>query len=88
MRARALCLAVLGLLGCSDARIEPKPVQLNNVDNRLTLSGRVCTDPPDMNGFPVKVVLIVDQSGSIASRIRRVRRRRRASARPPPRCCR
>ena len=31
----------------------------------LTLTGRVCTTPPEVTGFPTKVVLLVDQSGSM-----------------------
>ncbi len=68
MKLRALrspVLALLAFTACSDAFIEPKPSQDVNVDDRLTLAGRVCTDPPDQSGFPVKVVLVVDQSGSM-----------------------
>lgn len=56
---------VLASVGCTNAFIEPKPVDSQNLDDRLTLKGRVCSSPPDPNGFPVKVVLIVDQSGSM-----------------------
>jgi hypothetical protein len=31
----------------------------------LTLTGRVCTAPPDSRGFPTKVVLLIDQSASM-----------------------
>ncbi len=34
-------------------------------DDRLTLSAHVCTTPADVATFPVKVVLVVDQSGSM-----------------------
>lgn len=64
-RLSALILVVLGFAGCTDAFIEPKPVEKNNVDNRLTLTGTVCTERPRPDGFPVKVVLVVDQSGSM-----------------------
>lgn len=63
---RTLLLAVPFLCAaCSDAFIEPKQRDATNVDDRLTLTGEVCTSRPDPTGFPVKVVLIVDQSGSM-----------------------
>lgn len=69
---KLLRLSVLALLpgaalvaACSDVPIEAKKKDVTNVDDRLTISGRVCTAPPDPTGFPVKVVLIVDQSGSM-----------------------
>lgn len=64
LRASFLLAAVV-LSACSDALIEKRQVQDINVDDRLAVSGRVCTAPPDPTGFPVKVVLIVDQSGSM-----------------------
>lgn len=60
-RFAALVLAC----GCSDAFIEPRTQQVTNIDDRLAITGQVCTAPPDPTGFPVKVVLIVDQSGSM-----------------------
>lgn len=64
-RIAVAAVSLVALAACSDAFIEPKPAQDVNVDNRLTLEGKVCTDPPDPSGFPVKVVLVVDQSGSM-----------------------
>lgn len=58
-------LAMTTLVACTDAYLEKKKVDAINVDDRLTITGRVCTSPPDPSGFPVKVVLIVDQSGSM-----------------------
>ncbi|MGA9522332.1 MAG: VWA domain-containing protein [Myxococcaceae bacterium] len=52
-------------LSCTDAFIEPTRTEPSQVDNRLELNGRVCTDPPNPNGFPVKVVIVIDQSGSM-----------------------
>lgn len=57
--------ALLAVTGCSDALIEKRQIEDINVDDRLAVSGRVCTSPSDPSGFPVKVVLIVDQSGSM-----------------------
>ncbi len=55
----------VALSGCSDLFLQPRSSQSSNVDNRLAISGKVCTSVPDPTGFPVKVVLIVDQSGSM-----------------------
>ena len=60
-----LAAQMLMALGCSDVFIEPRTQQVTNIDDRLAITGRVCTAPPDPTGFPVKVVLIVDQSGSM-----------------------
>ena len=59
-----LVLAVV-LSSCSGASLEKKAAQVNALDDHLSIKGRVCTDPPDPNGFPVKVVLLVDESGSM-----------------------
>ncbi|MDP3157957.1 MAG: VWA domain-containing protein [Archangium sp.] len=58
-------IAALVAVGCTDALVEKRQVQDINVDNRIAIAGRVCTTPPDPSGFPVKVVLVVDQSGSM-----------------------
>jgi hypothetical protein len=58
-------MVALFAVGCTDALVEKRQVEDINVDNRLAISGRVCTSPPDPAGFPVKVVMIVDQSGSM-----------------------
>ncbi|MFN0063862.1 MAG: cell-cell cohesion protein MtsD [Myxococcaceae bacterium] len=58
-------LAVLLFVSCTDAAIEPTARSLSNLDDRLSLEGRVCTRPPDPNGFPVKVLFVIDISGSM-----------------------
>ncbi|MFT3709946.1 MAG: VWA domain-containing protein [Archangium sp.] len=65
MRALVGCFVGFLLIGCSDALVEKRQVDDINVDDKLGVSGRVCTSLPDPSGFPVKVVLIVDQSGSM-----------------------
>ncbi len=60
-----LAAQLMAAFGCTDVFIEPRTQQVTNVDDRLSVTGRVCTAPPDPTGFPVKVVLIVDQSGSM-----------------------
>jgi hypothetical protein len=65
LRYGLLAATLLAAAGCSDDFLQPKSTEPTNLDNRLTLRGRVCTAPPDPAGFPVKVVMIVDQSGSM-----------------------
>ncbi len=57
----------LGLLSlsCSDAVVQALGSDISNANDRLTLKGNVCTPPADASGFPVKVVFIIDQSGSM-----------------------
>jgi hypothetical protein len=61
----AFVLLLLFCSACSDAFLQPKESEPTNIDNRLTLKGQICTAVPDPTGFPVKVVLVVDQSGSM-----------------------
>jgi hypothetical protein len=58
-------LLASGLLACTDSLLEPKAEQQTQLDDRLTLQGRVCTRPPNPSGFPVKVVVVIDESGSM-----------------------
>ncbi|AEI62354.1 cell-cell cohesion protein MtsD [Corallococcus macrosporus] len=58
-------LLASGLWSCSDAMLESRVDALSNLDDRLTLQGRVCTRPPNPSGFPVKVVVVIDESGSM-----------------------
>lgn len=53
------------LLSCTDTLVEPRSEDALNLDDRLTLSGRICTARAVPTGFPVKVVLVIDQSGSM-----------------------
>ncbi len=53
------------LVGCTDSLVEPVSKDPTQLDDRLTLTGRVCTAPANPAGFPVKVVLVIDQSGSM-----------------------
>lgn len=58
-------LLALGLLSCTDSLLEPRAQTQSQLDDRLTLQGRVCTRPPNPSGFPVKVVVVIDESGSM-----------------------
>ncbi len=58
-------LAAAVFPGCSSALIEQVSVPPAAANDRLTLRGEICTKPPDPTGFPVKVVLVTDLSGSM-----------------------
>ena len=60
----ALAVAVV-LSSCTDAALEKPAPAATQLDDQLTFTGRVCTQPPNPNGFPVKVLFLVDQSGSM-----------------------
>ena len=63
LRGVGLFLALAA--GCSDVTLEsvvaPPPV----LDDKLTVSGAFCTDPPVATEFPVRVLFIVDVSQSM-----------------------
>ncbi|MFT3712618.1 MAG: VWA domain-containing protein [Archangium sp.] len=65
MHTRTALLVSASVLAACSPRMTPIGT---NVDagppNTLTVTGQVCTAVPDPAGFPVKVVLLVDQSGS------------------------
>lgn len=53
------------LAACTDTLVEPLSQEQSLLDDRLTLKGHVCTAPANPSGFPVKVVLVIDESGSM-----------------------
>jgi hypothetical protein len=65
-----VCIAIL-LLGfvfcaCSDTDVEVKETfEVAQVDDQLMIHGEVCTAPPDDSEFPVKIMFIMDCSGSM-----------------------
>lgn len=61
-------MGLLALCGaaCSEAGLQPISHQVADlVDDRLDIEGRVCTSPPNEQVFPVKIMFIVDSSGSM-----------------------
>ena len=63
---RLLILSTVAVLaGCSDSYLQPKAGITDHVDDKLTVSGQVCAQPPSTTGFPVKVLFVIDQSGSM-----------------------
>jgi len=70
MRIGLSLLAVLGLgllaIGCTDSDVEAEQtIDINEVDNLLDIVGEVCTEPPEDSDFPVKIMFVVDCSGSL-----------------------
>ena len=52
--------------GCSDSNLSPKDRdQPPAVDNLLSISGSICTDPPEATNYPVKILFVIDTSGSM-----------------------
>lgn len=61
-----LLFFLFGVLSCSKGGLTPiSEVQTVVVDNLLDLKGTVCTDPPEQTAFPVKILFIIDTSGSM-----------------------
>jgi hypothetical protein len=61
-------LGVIALLAvsCTEAGIQPKDDNTNIlVDNLLEVSGEVCASEPGERRFPVKIMFVVDTSGSM-----------------------
>lgn len=58
--------ATFGLAGCTESDVEVKEtIEVPQVDDQLQISGEVCTRPPEDASFPVKIMLIIDCSGSM-----------------------
>ncbi|MCB9557200.1 MAG: VWA domain-containing protein [Deltaproteobacteria bacterium] len=61
-----LASIVTALAACSDAGLQPKnTTQRGEVDDLLRISGEVCTSAPRDQLFPVKIMFVVDTSGSM-----------------------
>jgi hypothetical protein len=64
-RTASLWLAVCLFTGCTNAELQPPSQQASATDSLINFTGTVCTSVPNPADFPVKVVFIVDQSGSM-----------------------
>ncbi len=59
-------LVAAGLLACTDTDVEvTETIETTEVDDQLLIRGEVCTDPPEDSDFPVKIMFIIDASGSM-----------------------
>jgi len=56
----------LASAGCTDAQLQGVVKTTIPADNKLSLSGEFCTQPPDPSQFPVRILFVVDISGSMA----------------------
>ncbi len=64
-RAGPLVAAVLGCFGCAKDPLEKVPPPVVTLDNELAIQGEVCASPPADAVFPVKILFLVDVSGSL-----------------------
>lgn len=61
-----LVAVVLAAVACTKAELQPvDDIRTNIVDNLISIDGEVCTDPPLATDFPVKILFIIDGSGSM-----------------------
>lgn len=66
MRRLLSAVALLvALPACTEALLQPEVSTESTLDDRLQVRGKVCTALPDTQGFPVKVVFLIDSSGSM-----------------------
>jgi hypothetical protein len=62
----AAVVVLAGLLACTDTDVEvTETFETPTVDDQLHIIGEVCTEPPDDSEFPVKIMFIMDCSGSM-----------------------
>jgi len=61
-----LLTMVAGLTGCTNTDVEvEETMEIAEVDDQLLIRGTVCTDAPEDSDFPVKIMFIIDSSGSM-----------------------
>ncbi|MBN2498573.1 MAG: VWA domain-containing protein [Deltaproteobacteria bacterium] len=66
MISGALCLFAIGLPACTDSNVEVlETFEVPQVDDQLLIHGQVCTERQADADFPVKIMFIVDCSGSL-----------------------
>lgn len=57
-------LCGLGLAGCTDASLYGRVGQAPKLADKLSITGYLCTDNPATRAFPVKILFMVDTSGT------------------------
>ncbi len=63
---RNLIFALLLLAGCTPETLRAiDQVEVRAVDDKLVIEGEVCTEPPEPTDFPVKILFVIDGSGSM-----------------------
>ena len=67
MRSPLLVLAAAALaVTCTEADLERAPPAVRTLNDKLSVTGQFCTGIPDPSQFPVRILFIVDISGSMA----------------------
>lgn len=65
-RISCLSFSAAALAGCTDASLGvPAPPPLTALDDKLAITGTYCTQPAAAANFPVKIVFLIDLSGSM-----------------------
>jgi hypothetical protein len=59
-------IAALALICCTSAQLEQAPPSNQPLNNKLSLTGTFCTELPNPADFPVRILFVVDISGSMA----------------------
>lgn len=62
---RACCLLVLMAFACTETDLEKLPEEPERRDDKLAVSGELCTRKPETLTFPLRVMFIVDSSVSM-----------------------
>lgn len=65
IRRRHWMFLVFALTTCTDVPVQLPTALKSTLDDRLSVRGRVCTALPDPDNFPVKIIFLVDSSGSM-----------------------
>jgi len=58
-------VAALVVHSCTDAGLQPITEPITYVDDKLAITGQFCSSPADEVVFPVKILIVMDQSASL-----------------------
>jgi uncharacterized protein YegL len=61
----ALIAALVLGVACTNAQLVSAPTPVEVIDNSFSVSGQFCTGPPDPTLFPVRILFVIDISGSM-----------------------
>jgi uncharacterized protein YegL len=61
-----LAAALLAVIACTDAQLERAPSAPTALNDKFTVTGQFCTGIPDPSQFPVRILFVVDISGSMS----------------------
>ncbi|MBA2665270.1 MAG: VWA domain-containing protein [Bradymonadaceae bacterium] len=60
-----LLVALPALVTCTEAKLEPIPREIGTRDDKLEITGSICTSEPDTLVFPLRLLFVVDTSSSM-----------------------